>query len=97
LLDFRRGCELAFGLFDLFCRFADNLHLDEDGDRLAERCRVENGDVCPDDPILRHTLDPALDGGRGQADGFADRALRRGIVPLQDRQDFVIESIQGRF
>ncbi|HWT60105.1 MAG TPA: hypothetical protein VN284_19880, partial [Rhizobium sp.] len=38
-----------------------------------------------------------MDGRRRQADGFADRPLRRHIVPLQDRQDFLIESIQGRF
>lgn len=32
LLDLRRGGKLAFGLFDLFCRFADDLHLHKDGD-----------------------------------------------------------------
>jgi hypothetical protein len=57
LLNFRTGGEFAFGPLDLFRSLAYDLHLDEDGDRLANGRGIDNGDIGANDALFRHSLD----------------------------------------
>jgi len=94
LLHFRHRCEAALGGVDQLGALALHLDLDEDRDRVADFCRVDQRDIGADNARLLHTLDTPLHGRRRQVDPLADDPLRRRVVLLQNGQDRAVESVE---
>lgn len=96
LLDFRRCAKSLLHRIDRVWCFADQFHLDNDRQRQTNRLRGDLRNLRADDAVCLHAPDATLDGRGGQIDSFADLALRRLVVLLQDAQDGKIEAVEGR-
>ena len=69
-------------------------HLDDDGDRPADLGRIDNGLVGRDHARHFHRSDAPVDRRGREMHGMTDVALRHAAVPLQQRQDLAIESVE---
>ena len=94
MLYFRNRGEAALGDVDQFGALALDLNLDQDRDWMADLGRVDQRHIGADDAGLLHAPDAPLHGRRRQVHHFADRALRYGVVLLQQDEDRAVEGVE---
>ncbi len=87
LLHFWNRGEFPLGGIYQFRRLADDLHLNENGDGVADAARIDDRHVGLNDACFLHSPYAALNGWCGEVNRLPDDPLRNGVVALEDTQN----------